>query len=457
MSAAEPDDRRLLRRELEERTNQLHAVRHITAALSAKTDLDEILRETIQSCMVAVRANAGSILLYDDADGMLEFRYVVGPAAATLTGVKLDPQNGIAGEVFRTGVPKITEDVTQDKSHFKGTDDETGYTTRNMVTVPVKSIHDDPVGVMQILNKEGVGFFDDFDIDTLMILSAQAASAIENARLFMEAQLAVVVKLMGDISHDIKNMITPVSVCAQTLEIMFESFFEDIDGLKADLASGEGERLDDICVGMREFYPEAIKMFLDGSDQVQARVREIADCVKGIVAEPNFEPTFLNEVVENVATPLRLVAERQELQIDLSGLSPGLPPVPVDQKQMYNCVYNLINNAIPETPPGGKVFVRTRLDAGQEFAAGAEHFVLEIGDTGNGMPEHVREKLFTKDAISTKPGGTGLGTKIVGNVVEAHDGQITVASELGRGTIFTIRIPLVRETDAGDGAAVEAD
>ena len=458
MSAAKPDDRQALLRELDERANQLHAVRHITAALSSKTDLDEILRETIQSCMVAVKANAGSILLLDETDQMLEFKYVVGPAAATLTGVKLDPQKGIAGEVFRTGEPKITEDVTQDKSHFKGTDDDTGYTTRNMVTVPVKSIHDDPVGVMQILNKEGGGFFDDFDIDTLMILSAQAASAIENARLFMEAQLAVVVKLMGDISHDVKNMITPVSVCAQTLEIMFESFFEDIDGLKADLAAGEGERLDDICGGMRDFYPEAIKMFLDGADQVQARVREIADCVKGIVAEPTFEPTFMHEVVENVATPLRLVAERQDLTIDLSGLSTDLPAVPVDQKQMYNCVYNLINNAIPETPPQGRIFVRTRLESGHEFAAGAEHFVLEIGDTGHGMPEQVRDKLFTKDAISTKPGGTGLGTKIVGNVVEAHNGQITVASELGKGSVFTIRIPLVRQSaEGGPDAVTEAD
>lgn len=452
MSTADTGDRQALLRELEERTNQLHAVRHITAALSSKTDLDEILRETIQSCMVAVKANAGSILLYDDTDGMLEFKYVVGPAAATLTGVRLDPEKGIAGEVFRTGVPKITADVTQDKSHFKGTDAETGYTTRNMVTVPVKSIHDDPVGVMQILNKEGAGFFDDFDIDTLMILSAQAASAIENARLFMEAQLAVVVKLMGDISHDVKNMITPVSVCAQTLEIMFESFFEDIDELRDALDSGAGARLVDICAGMREFYPEAIKMFLDGADQVQARVREIADCVKGIVAEPTFEPTFLNEVVENVATPLRLVAERQDLQIDLTGLGSGLPAVPVDQKQMYNCIYNLINNAIPETPPGGRIFVRTRLESGAAFAAGAEHYVLEVGDTGNGMPEHVREKLFTKDAISTKPGGTGLGTKIVGNVVEAHDGEITVASTLGQGTVFTIRIPLTRPGDAPEAA-----
>ncbi|MCC7494611.1 MAG: GAF domain-containing sensor histidine kinase [Fimbriimonadaceae bacterium] len=448
VSEAELD---LLRQELEQRTQQLEAVHHITARLSSKTDLAEILQETLTSCLRAVGANAGSLLLYEEGDGMLEFKYVVGEAAAILTGRKMDPQQGIAGEVFRTGEPKITPDVTQDKSHFKGIDQVSGYQTRNMVSVPIKSIVGDPVGVMQILNKEGGGFFDEHDIDTLMILSAQAASAIENARLFMEAQLAVVVKLMGDISHDVKNMVTPVAVCAQTLEMMFEGFFEDIDRLKTDLAAEQAERLEDVCGMLREFYPEAVKMFLDGSDQVQARVREIADCVKGIVAEPTFEPTVINDVVQMVATPLKLVAERQDLRIDLR-LGPDLPAAELDQKQMYNCIYNLVNNAIPETPAGGTIWVATRTDQAADFGAGAEHLVIEVGDTGSGMPEHVRAKLFTKDAVSTKPGGTGLGTKIVGNVVEAHDGRITVASEQGQGTVFTIRIPL-QHAAAAAGAA----
>lgn len=440
-----------LQQELAERTAQLHAVRKITAALSSKLDLDEILRETLTSCLEAVRANAGSILIYLADKALLQFRYVVGEAAPILTGRTLDPQQGIAGEVFRTGAPKITEDVTQDKSHYQGIDAMTHYRTKNMVTVPIKSINGDPVGVMQILNKEGRGFFDENDIDTLMILSAQAASAIENARLFEEAQLAVVVKLMGDISHDIKNMITPVSVCAQTLEMMFETYFTDLDELGEELSDEAAEQLEDVSLGLREFYPEAVKMFLDGADKVQARVREIADCVKGIVAEPVFAPTAINEVVQSVATPLRIVAERSELAIDLSGLSPDLPLVPLDQKQMYNCVYNLVNNAIPETPAGGKVSVSTSLSRCDSFADGAEHLRIVVADTGKGMPEAVRARLFTEDAISTKPGGTGLGTKIVGNVVKAHGGTITVDSAEGVGTSFTIRVPLVREGDARNG------
>ena len=70
-----------------------------------------------------------------------------------------------------------------------------------------------------------------------------------------------------------------------------------------------------------------------------------------------------------------------------------------------------------------------------------------MADTGSGIPDNVREKLFTDDAISTKPGGTGLGTRIIGNVVRAHGGVIDVESEVGEGTTMTIKLPLTRDED----------
>ena len=68
--------------------------------------------------------------------------------------------------------------------------------------------------------------------------------------------------------------------------------------------------------------------------------------------------------------------------------------------------------------------------------------VVEVQDTGGGIPEHVQRVLFTDDAISTKPGGTGLGTRIVSDVVRRHNGTIAVESEAGKGSTFSIRLPL---------------
>lgn len=98
-----------------------------------------------------------------------------------------------------------------------------------------------------------------------------------------------------------------------------------------------------------------------------------------------------------------------------------------------------VKNAIPETRPGGCVTVSghhgTRMDTVE----------LAVADTGRGMPPEVRDRLFTAQAYSTRQGGTGLGTKIVKDVVDLHHGQITVESEVGHGPTFRLMLPLSQD------------
>jgi signal transduction histidine kinase len=193
---------------------------------------------------------------------------------------------------------------------------------------------------------------------------------------------------------------------------------------------------------VREFFPEAMEMAYEGTTATQERVREIADAVKGIVAEPQFEPASINEIVEAVVKTLTIVATRGG--VDLITELGDVPLADLDRKRIYNALYNLINNAIPETPRGGRVTVRTAaVDIDGDGAL--DHLQVVVADTGRGMPEHIRRRLFTDQAVSTKPGGTGLGTRIVKNVVDAHHGSITVESEVGLGTTFTILLPLRQE------------
>jgi signal transduction histidine kinase len=107
-----------------------------------------------------------------------------------------------------------------------------------------------------------------------------------------------------------------------------------------------------------------------------------------------------------------------------------------DERRLFNALYNLINNAIPEVPPGGTITVSAR-----EEPIGVALYVT-VEDTGKGIPPEIRDTLFTPAAKSSKHGGTGLGTKIVKDVVDAHHGKITVESELGVGTTFHIYLPL---------------
>jgi signal transduction histidine kinase len=105
-----------------------------------------------------------------------------------------------------------------------------------------------------------------------------------------------------------------------------------------------------------------------------------------------------------------------------------------DARQLYNALYNLIFNALEACQGHGAVVVR--------ISAVGDWLHLEVIDTGMGMPEEVRAKAFTPQAVTTKDGGTGLGTKIVRNVVDAHRGAIVVESEVGRGTTIRLEIPM---------------
>jgi len=422
---------------------QIDAVYRTAAALSSRTDLDDLLRQTLQVSLDTVGAGAGSILLHSDEQDQLVFRYVIGGAGEDLVGVEIPPDQGLCWQAFRSGEALISGDVAKESQHLRALGEQLGYATRNMVTMPLKRRDGAPIGVMQVLNKAS-GDFEASDCELLEILCALAATVIENARLAEEARLAQVVKVLGDISHDIKNMMTPVQTCAQTLDMMLEDMFAEVD----EVAESEGvaesarEGLEMATVAMREFHPEAVGMLVSGSLAVQERVREIADCVKGIIAEPQFEATEVGEVVAQALQPLKLVGEKAGVNVWWEQ-EEGLPQAPVDRKQLYNAVYNLVNNAIPETPPGGQVVVTLSARRDGPFPEGS-YLEIQVADTGGGMPEEVRAKLFTDDAKSTKPGGTGLGTRIVKNVVDAHGGVITVASEPGQGSTFCVRLPLCR-------------
>jgi len=185
----------------------------------------------------------------------------------------------------------------------------------------------------------------------------------------------------------------------------------------------------------RNFTKEALDMVVNNARRIQDRVREIADTVKGISSPLRLATCQVAGVVEEVFLSLRLYGREKGVSLHARGLD-SLPLIHADTNRLFNALYNLVNNAIPETPIGGSVSVVGSL--GPE----ATTVVIRVTDTGGGMPPDIRDRLFTKGAISGKPGGTGLGTRIVSDVVVAHGGTITVDSEVGKGTTFTMELPI---------------
>jgi signal transduction histidine kinase len=244
------------------------------------------------------------------------------------------------------------------------------------------------------------------------------------AELLEETKLAGVTLMLGDIAHDIKNMLMPVLNGAKLLEDDLQELFVKLP----DVTSKE-------LSASRKFTRDAVDMIVKNARRIQGRMREIADTVKGITSPIRFASCQVSEVVEGVFGILRFYATEMKVSLHAQGLD-ALPSIQADENRLFNALYNLVNNAIPETPVGGSVTI------GGSIGADGKTVVLTVSDTGGGMPSEIRDRLFTKEAISGKAGGTGLGTKIVKDVVDAHGGNITVESEPGKGTSFHITLPV---------------
>lgn len=410
--------RLLARREME-----LAAAQRMSEVFSQHNKLQDLMAQALQIALDVVDAENGSILLADPDAGRLVFYHSIGTKPVP-PGTTVPCDEGIAGTVFRTGRPEIVPDAQADKRHFKKVDEATGSITHDMITIPLKQWEGEPIGVMQVMNKRGDTFLNEDDLAILTIISALAAVAIEHTNLVEAAKLAEVAQMMGDITHDIKNLLMPVVCGAGILQTEINDLLNHLPDIHITRAKAS-----------RDLCNEVIQMLKDDARRIQDRVREIADAVKGLSSPLEFCACEIASVVSNVFRSLGILAQERSITLATENLE-LLPLIVVDSRRLYNALYNLINNAIPEVPFGGTVTVRGKTIPNENA------IVISIIDTGGGMPPEIRDRLFTKGVVSTKPGGTGLGTKIVKDVVDAHGGRVWVESELGKGTTIHVLLPL---------------
>jgi signal transduction histidine kinase len=401
---------------------ELEAVERVSQALFQSLDLDELVETTLHIALEEVGAEAGSILLADPEKEELIFQYSIGDKPVA-RGTAIPWDKGISGAIFQSGEARITNQVDHDSSHFHQIDQATGFVTHTMITMPLRRWRGEPIGVLNVLNKRE-GPFTNHDLGLLTIISAFATLAIQQARQFEDAKKAEVVTLLGDIGHDMKNMLTPVQTGVELLRDVANDLFGAMNS--AELTHNTANK--QIC-------DDSVEIAQNGIRRLNDRVQEMADCVKGVSAPLNFALCSVGRVILGVFRTLEGLARKRQITLRTEGLE-SLPEFHADERRLYNAFYNLINSAIPEMPTGGSITVRGHLDRNSGDIA------LAVAETGREIPPEIRDRFFSAKAISTKKSGTGLGTKIVKDVVDAHKGRIWVESEPGGGTTFQLRFPL---------------
>ena len=423
---AEQDRRRAARRTVElglaRGSRELEIALLISRALSLHTTFEDLVAQTLDTALEAVDAECGSILIADPSTQHLVNYHCIG-AKPVQRGSAIPWHQGIAGAVFRSAKHAVIVDAEKDGLVPDKIDKATGSVIKNMLILPLKRWQGEPIGVIEILNTRHRRITEE-DIAVVTMISSLATPVIEEARLFEAKKLAQVAKLAGDMSHDIKNLLMPVLCGAEVLKDELDELFERL----SDRDSPQSKKSRALC-------HEVLQMVQEDVRRISDRVRELADCVKGMSAAPTFAPCQVANVVLSVFGTLDLMAKKQGVSLSCEGLD-GLPAIEADEQRLFNAFYNLVNNAIPEVSSGGSITVVGTVHPSSNMLE------IFVADTGRGMPPEIRDSLFSAHAVSRKPGGTGLGTKIVKDVVDVHKGHIDVESTVGKGTTFRLILPL---------------
>jgi two-component system, NtrC family, sensor histidine kinase HydH len=244
--------------------------------------------------------------------------------------------------------------------------------------------------------------------ETPPIVDCGALRPDADERQRLQRQYNEIALLAGGLAHEIRN---PLSTIRMNLDLLFEELARcehpNVPRMERKLRTISSE-----CGHMEEVL-EAFLQF--------ARAGEL-----------QLEEVDLGEVIRSFLDVYQPEAQRYGIEVR-PHFPADLPRVRLDRRLIRQVLTNLVQNAQQAMPGGGILELQTYVREG--------HIVLEIIDTGCGMDEAAREKMF-QVFYSTKPTGSGLGLPTVRKIVEAHHGTITCESELGRGTKFTLRFPV---------------
>ena len=180
--------------ESQQRTKQLEILNQLGRSLTSTLELDPLLNQILVSAVEILSAEAGSLLLVDEETDELVFVVTTGPVAGDLTGVHLPPGTGLVGKAVESRQSVIDNNVQQSKDWFEKTDEDTGFITRALMVVPME-VRDQVIGVIEVINKTDGSPFSPDDQRLLSSFTAQAAVAIQNARLFTMTDQALAARV----------------------------------------------------------------------------------------------------------------------------------------------------------------------------------------------------------------------------------------------------------------------
>jgi signal transduction histidine kinase len=395
----------------------------ISSQVNSSLDTQEALNNALMSVEQSLNAEVSSIFEVDKAKGELFFRLARGPGSEKIKTLRLKIGEGIAGWVAQTEKSLICPDPYGDARFSRQFDAESGFCTRSILCVPLKS-QDRLVGVLEVLNKkDGRGFHDE-DLEILTMLGNMIGPALENATLYsrlkekltltmeelkvvenkllQSERLAALGKLSRGVAHEVRNPVMIIGGFARRLQ----------KHLPAD--DPAREMIDPILHEVRRL------------EQMVAEIEAFT-----VLLEPDLKPRDLARVIDQVLGASAGALAQRQISVQCR-IPPDLPRISLDERLMSQALQHLIDNAMEAMAHGGQLAL--------EVTPEPQGVHLTLRDTGVGIPPEDLPYLFDP-FFSTKPDGTGMGLTKVHQVISDHRGEIQIKSTPGQGTEVDIWLP----------------
>jgi len=391
----------------------LHELMH---ALVGTTDLAALTSQVAELALRETQADRCTILLVDEVRGELQRAAACGLAEASSPASRLKLGQGIAGWVAQSGEPLTVEGLLLGEGWYAGF--PRGEGEGSALCLPLRS-KGKTIGVL-CLAKDGRGrALTEADNELLSILASGAAVAIENARLFTHLQQAY--ERLADLDHRKSEFI---ALAAHELRsplaavITYATLAED--------SADESTR-----AHLRVIVDSAMRLNFLLDDMLNLRELDAGQ----VVLRP--ESVSLSEAIQEALQPLAHLAQAKEQTITVQ-VPPELPAASADPQKLQIILLNLISNAIKFTPNQGRVHIEASVESGD--------LLVSVRDTGIGIPEGERERIFERfyqvaNSLRREQGGLGLGLSIAKGMVELHGGHIWAESQVGHGSTFSFTLP----------------
>ena len=411
---------------LEHSLDKLGSLYTAMTPLALSESLSEMVNAIIERLMEATGADAALIRIWDRHDGNYP---VIGQRGYTddfVESLRPDRSEGGIQWVIKHGEPIIAPDVSLE-ARFLGKRQMTlGF--KSSAILPLR-VHGDTRGVIQLSSRKQ-GFFDDEQKDHLMAVARQMSVALENRELFYNLQASrnelehankVKDEFLNVMSHELR---TPLGIIIGYSTLLRE------------------QQLGPLTKGQE-----------DGIGVIQRNSKELFTMLDSIMNATKIEAGSMIPEKETVS-PVELFAELKVLYDFPTGkkirfewkFSETLPPLWTDARKLRQILTNLINNAVKFTDEGSIVISAEEKLEGND-GCHLRWIEFRVSDSGIGIPAEERDKIFERfhqvDSSATRSfEGVGLGLYIVKSFAEMLKGQISVSSEVGHGSTFTVRIPL---------------